>query len=180
MDRTNNSGEAITHQIEANMYYKGHIERRRMDIYDLRKTEVILGMPWLQAHNPEINWKTGEVKMIRCLPLCSRTRPRRVKKGKRVITLEEEKIIRQAIDNKEDQRREEEIEEDYRKIKELVPRNFLKWKKVFGKVESERILTRKVWDHAIDLKKTFKLGREEFTLYPKTRERRSRTLQKIN
>jgi len=94
MDRTNNSGEAITHQIEANMYYKGHIERRRMDIYDLRKTEVILGMPWLQAHNPEINWKTGEVKMIRCLPLCSRTRPRRVKKGKRVITLEEEKIIR--------------------------------------------------------------------------------------
>ena len=94
MDRTNNSGEAITHQIEANMYYKGHIERRRMDVYDLGKTEVILGMPWLQAHNPEINWKTGEVKMIRCLPLCSRTRPRRVKKGKRVITLEEEKIIR--------------------------------------------------------------------------------------
>jgi len=94
MDRTNNSGEAITHQIEANMYYKGHIERRRMDIYDLRKTEVILGMPWLQAHNPEINWKTGEVKMIRCLPLCSRTRPRRVKKGKRVVTLEKEKIVR--------------------------------------------------------------------------------------
>jgi len=27
---------------------------------------------------------------------------------------------------------------------------------VFGKVESERMLTRKVWDHAIDLKKTFK------------------------
>jgi len=28
---------------------------------------------------------------------------------------------------------------------------------VFGKVESERILTRKVWDHTIDLKETFKL-----------------------
>jgi len=27
---------------------------------------------------------------------------------------------------------------------------------VFGKVESERILTRKVWDHTIDLKETFK------------------------
>jgi len=27
---------------------------------------------------------------------------------------------------------------------------------VFGKVESERMLMRKVWDHAIDLKKTFK------------------------
>jgi len=51
---------------------------------------------------------------------------------------------------------------------------------VFGKVESERMLTRKVWDHAIDLKETFKPGRKEFTLYPKMRERRSRTLWKIN
>jgi len=38
----------------------------------------------------------------------------------------------------------------------LVPRKFLRWRKVFGKVESERILTRKVWDHAINLKETFK------------------------
>jgi len=45
VDRTNNSGEAITHQIECNVYYKGHIERMRMDVCDLGKTEVILGMP---------------------------------------------------------------------------------------------------------------------------------------
>ena len=42
---TNNSGGAITHQVEVNMYYKGHIERIRMDVYDLGKTEVILGIP---------------------------------------------------------------------------------------------------------------------------------------
>ena len=24
-------------------------------------------MPWLACHNPEIDWKTGEVKMTRCL-----------------------------------------------------------------------------------------------------------------
>ena len=51
---------------------------------------------------------------------------------------------------------EEEIEEDHRKIKEIVPRKFLKWKKVFGKVELERMSMRKVWDHAIDFKETFK------------------------
>jgi len=28
---------------------------------------------------------------------------------------------------------------------------------VFGKVESKRMLIRKVWDHAIDLKEMFKL-----------------------
>jgi len=42
---TNNSKEAITHQVECNVYYKGHVERIRMDICDLGKTEVILGMP---------------------------------------------------------------------------------------------------------------------------------------
>jgi len=37
------------------VYYKGHVERIRMDVCDLGKTNVILGIPWLQAHNPEIN-----------------------------------------------------------------------------------------------------------------------------
>jgi len=30
---------------------------------------------------------------------------------------------------------------------------------VFGKVESERMPTRKIWDHAIDLKKEFKASK---------------------
>jgi len=94
--------------------------------------------------------------MTRCPPLYSRTRSRGVEKGKRVATLEEEKINRWAIDDKEDWGREEKIKEDHRKIEELVPRKFLKWRKIFGKVESERMPTRKVWDHAIDLKKMFK------------------------
>jgi len=42
---TNNSGEAITHQVEANVYYKGHVERMRIDVCDLEKTKVILEMP---------------------------------------------------------------------------------------------------------------------------------------
>ena len=37
-----------------------------------------------------------------------------------------------------------------------MPQKFLRWKRVFGKVESERMLTRKIWDHAIDLKEIFK------------------------
>ena len=62
------------------MYYKGHVERMKMDICDLEKTEVILGMPWLQAHNPEINWEMGEVKMTRCLPLCKGNKRREEKR----------------------------------------------------------------------------------------------------
>ena len=55
VDGTNNSGEAITHQVECNVYYKGHMKRIRMDVCNLGKMEVILGMPWLAVHNPEIN-----------------------------------------------------------------------------------------------------------------------------
>jgi len=36
------SGGAITHQVEANVYYKGHVKRIRMDVCNLGKTEVIL------------------------------------------------------------------------------------------------------------------------------------------
>jgi len=45
VDGTNNSRGAITHQVEVNIYYKSHVERMRMDVYDLGKTDVILGMP---------------------------------------------------------------------------------------------------------------------------------------
>jgi len=48
------------------------------------------------------------------------------------------------------------MKEDHRKIEEMVPKKILKWKKVFRKVESERIPTRKIWDHVIDLKEMFK------------------------
>jgi len=60
------------YQIEVNIFYKNHVEKMRMYVCNLGKTEVILEMPWLQVHNPEINWETGEVKMTRCSPLYER------------------------------------------------------------------------------------------------------------
>jgi len=62
---------------------------------------------------------------MRCLPLCG-GRSQKKEKVKRVATLKEEKIIRWAIDDKKDWGKEKEIEEDYRKIKEIVPKRFLK------------------------------------------------------
>jgi len=74
--------------------------------------------------------------MTRYLPLCGGIKvkeedrkekgKRKKEKGKRVVTLEEEKIVRWVIDNKENWRREKEIEEDHRKIKEMVPKRFLR------------------------------------------------------
>jgi len=45
MDGTNNSRGVITHQVKANIYYKGHVKRIRMDVCNLGKMEIILEMP---------------------------------------------------------------------------------------------------------------------------------------
>ena len=123
VDGTNNSRGAIIHQVECNVYYKGHIERIRMDVCDLGKTEVILEMPWLVAHNLEINWEMGEVKMMRCLSLCGR-RSQKKEKVKRVLTQEEEKIIRWTIDNKEDWEERKKLKRTTEKSKRWSQRNF--------------------------------------------------------
>ena len=39
----------------------------------------------------------------------------------------------------------------------MVPEQFHEWIKVFGKKQSERMPTGKVWDHAIDVKERFVL-----------------------
>ena len=115
MDGTVNVEGAITHQVECNMFFKEHIERVRMDVYNLGKTEMILDMLWLAAHNLEIDQKKEEVKMMRCPPICGRKK--KEEKNKEVRKIEEEKIV-----------------------EKLVPRRFWKQKKMFGKVELERML----------------------------------------
>jgi len=89
VDGTVNVGGAIMHQVECNMFFKGHIERVRMDMCNLGKMEVILGMPWLVAHNPEIDWEKGEIKMTRCLPICGKRKQE--KKKKEVKKIEKDK-----------------------------------------------------------------------------------------
>ena len=51
VDGTVNAEGAIMYQIEYNMFFKGYVERARMDVCNLGKTEMILGIPWLAAHN---------------------------------------------------------------------------------------------------------------------------------
>jgi len=93
IDGSDNKGGSITHEVEVNLYYKGHVEQVRMDVQELGKTEVILGMPWLVAHNLEINWEIGEVRMTRCPPLCGQTPENKIIKRKQV-TVEDEKDLR--------------------------------------------------------------------------------------
>jgi len=50
---------------------------------------------------------------------------------------------------------EEEVVKSETKAKKLVLERFHRWIKVFGKKQSERMPTWKIWDHAIDIKEEF-------------------------
>ena len=67
-----NKEEPIKHMVEVNIYYQGHRKRTEINVIEEQKWMVILGMPWLACYNPEIDWRTGEVKMMRCLEKCGK------------------------------------------------------------------------------------------------------------
>ena len=63
-----------------------------------------------------------------------------------------------------------EIWDEEEEVKKIVPEKFHQWIKVFGKKQSEKIPTRKLWDHMIEIKKRFVPRKRR--VYPLSREER--------
>ena len=71
-----------------------------MNICDLERTEVILGMPGLAVHNPEIDWEKEEVKMMRHPPLYGKNQEIGKSKEKKQVKRGEkpdEKVVRELV-----------------------------------------------------------------------------------
>jgi len=72
VDGSLNKEGPIEHTVEVNIYYQRHRERTKIDIIGRQKWTMILDMLWLACHNSEINWKMGEVKIMRCPEECGK------------------------------------------------------------------------------------------------------------
>ena len=72
VNRSLNKEEPIENTVEVNIYYQRHRERTEIDVIGGQKWMVILGILWLARHNPEIDWRTGEVKITRCPEECGK------------------------------------------------------------------------------------------------------------
>ena len=132
VDSTLNYVGPIVDTVEVEIFFKGHKERMSIDVIEGQRWSVILGMPWLRCHNPEIDWKTGEVKMTRCPDECGKkwktgrqTKPgwkkqeeRKEKKERRKLTIEKVRMIERIREEKEDEG-EDLIE--LRATEEMVP-----------------------------------------------------------
>ena len=154
VDGTLNYVGPIVDTVEVEIFFKEHKERTSIDVIRGQKWSVILGIPWLECHNPEINWKMGEVKITRCPNECRKkwriekqTKPewkkqekKEEKKEMRKQMIEKEKTIARIVEERWEE------EEDVIKLRvtdEMVQRWFHKYLKVFEKKDSERMPTRK-------------------------------------
>jgi len=146
------------------MFFKEHVERARMDVCNLGKTEVILGMPWLATYNPEIDWEKGEVKMTWYPPICGKN-----KKWARERNSSIPRKGKSASAGKGEKQWVRKTEKE-KAVEKLVLRKFWRWKRVFGKKELECMPTRKPWDYAIELREGFVPKKEK--VYLLSREER--------
>jgi len=141
-------------------------------------------MLWLACHNPEIDWGMGEVQIMKypeeyenkwrterqMKPEWQKQKAKEKKEEFRRTMTEEKVAIARIVEEKEEERDNEENLIELRIVEEMVPRWFHKYLKVFEKKESERILMRKAWDHAIDLREGFVPNKEK--IYPLSRVER--------
>ena len=65
-------------------------------------------MPWLRCHNPEIDWKTGEIKMMRCPDKCGKKWRigKQTKPGWKKQEEKEEKIIARIMEEKKEKEKD--------------------------------------------------------------------------
>ena len=70
VDGSRNEEGSIREVVHVVLGYKGHSERVLLAVTDLGNQDIILGHGWLKYHNPEIDWKAGELKLNQCPSQC--------------------------------------------------------------------------------------------------------------
>ena len=128
--------------------FQGHHEKATAEVTDMGKNPFILGFSWLQRHNPEIDWMKGTVKMTCCPCHCHMLQD----KSTFIQVMEEEEYDNQY--HVHETIRALKMQQESQKSREKTPKELVlieyhKFLNVFSKKESECMLIRKPWDHAI-------------------------------
>jgi len=60
VDGTKNKQGTITSFVDLDLTINGRTKKTRLLVTGLGKQRIILGFPWLNEHNPDIDWTTGK------------------------------------------------------------------------------------------------------------------------
>jgi len=95
VDGSLNEMGSIREEADVILRIGDHSERVVFSIIKLGKTKMIIGHTWLHHHNPEVDWKTGNVTLTRC-PTDCRVHIRKIR------SVERKKLYRHRARSRED------------------------------------------------------------------------------
>ena len=185
VDYTPNKNGFIMHYVDVAMEINSERSQVRFLATGLGRQKVILGLPWLIDQNPDINWRKGTLKW-RKETLSEEQNDRAAKFASVAIRIllcsddkdkqdtdDEELLISYLQDELTNETQETwskttmghstafaqkaEAAKTQRTPEEIIPPEFHSYlETVFSEKEATRFPTERPWDHAIQLKETFK------------------------
>src|SRR5258708_14372234 len=176
IDGTKNTAGRIPHYAQLHTSITrigGHPSKDNFAITELDDEDIIIGIDWLQKHNPAINWKEGILTLKCCArrnkyedypftakrtkktPRDRRTYGYRQYKAKVLKDLpwalgEERKYDIRA--SKSQQLAINAMDKKEKTFEEMVPKAYRHYKDIFSKSHSDRMPEHKPWDLEIDIK----------------------------
>ena len=151
VDSSHNLAGDITHAVNITIDFLGHREELCAEVTSLRKNSLILGYMWLKKHNPSIDWEKGTVKFNWCPHSCLMLQDQ----AQRLASLDEEDE-REALEWIHQAKVEASTKKSVRSPEELVPPCYHSYLDIFSEKATSRFPLQKPWDHAINLKDSFK------------------------
>jgi hypothetical protein len=161
------------------MAIREHVEKISFYVMDIGPEDMVLGITWLRAHNPEIDWTAGKLSFTQCtcpgssqgasppeVPIQSNNvsplEPELIATNRRVCSKYFKVGIFSHATNElyafAGYTYSQKVAENSgrtkhkRTFEEIVPEHYREFSKVFSDKESERLPEHQAWDHTIDLK----------------------------
>uniref|UniRef100_A0A0W0F729 Pro-pol protein n=1 Tax=Moniliophthora roreri TaxID=221103 RepID=A0A0W0F729_MONRR len=152
VDGTLNKVAWITHSVTATYKFGTKDLMDTFLLSGLGKEDIILGLPWLQKYNPDVNWKSGEVLF----------RPKqyiKIPHTENIFDNESPEEIIQRVNIRAkmsvSQTMAHQVEQKEQTFETLVPEYLHEFKAQFEDKEAERFPISQHYDHAIELKPDF-------------------------
>jgi hypothetical protein len=126
---------------------------------------MILRLPWLEKHNPDVDWNTGKILIRESAELgaepsedqirfqkvaAMQLQRRKWQKEGRLKHASDEIWITASFTYSTLIAEKADRAKNARTYKEVVPEHYRNFKKVFSEVKLERLPEHKLWDHKID------------------------------
>ena len=69
-DGSTNGKGSIERYARIKLAFEDHVEEMLLSVTSLASSNIFLGHNWLVKHNPEIDWKSGDITFTRCPTNC--------------------------------------------------------------------------------------------------------------